>query len=164
MLCLDSLSVLSAFRSGQPKRHESHRIGGLCQRTDQKFISVIWFLLNKCMNKNALTLKQHQINRHSQADSQATDDWIQAQGLSTSTFSTTPLRLLQAQHQAQQLITHHGNLLNSSQRQTLEQFMRQMSQPKTQRRLKASQANPILNIASKINRQLFRQHRQRNKA
>ena len=164
MLCLDSLSVLSPFRSGQPKRHESHRVGGICQRTDQKFISVIWFLLNKCMNKNALTLKQHQINRRSQADSQATDDWIQAQGLSTATFSTTPLRLLQAQHQAQQLITHHGNLLNSSQRQALTQFISSMANPKTQRRLNASQANPVLNIASKINRQLFRQHRQLNKA
>jgi len=116
------------------------------------------------MNKNALTPKQHQINRRSQADSQATDNWIQAQGLSTSTFSTTPLRLLQAQHQAQQLITHHGNVLSPSQRQTLDQFIRQMSHPKTQRRLKASLANPILNIASKINRRLFRQHRQLKKA
>ena len=107
-------------------------------------------MLNKCMNKNALTPKQHQINRRSKADSQATDNWIQAQGLSTSTFSTTPLRLLQAQHQAQQLITH--------------QFIRQMSDPKTQRRIKASQANPVLNIASKINRQLFREHRQLKKA
>jgi hypothetical protein len=116
------------------------------------------------MNKNALTNRQYEINQRSRQDHLTTDDWIQAQGLSTSTFNTTPLRLLQAQQQAQQLITHHGNLLNSSQRHTLEEFIRQMSQPKTQRRLKAAQANPVLNIASKINRQLFKQHRQLKKA
>ena len=116
------------------------------------------------MNKNQLTPKQKQINRGIAADTDSTNAWLLEQGLNPSTFGKTPLRLLQAQHQAQQLITHHGNLLSASQRQTLTQFLERMNCAKSRLRFSVKAAQPILNITTKINRQLFKQHRQLTKA
>jgi acetylornithine/succinyldiaminopimelate/putrescine aminotransferase len=92
-------------------------------------------------------------------DDGLTADWLRDNGISVKTFGTTHIRLLQAQQQAHALLTHHSNLLTQSQRTTLEQFQHEMAHKNTRIKLKPTAANPILNISSKINRQLFKQHR-----
>lgn len=109
--------------------------------------------------QDRLTDKQFQINQRSAADTLTANEWLAELGLNTSTFSTTHIRLLQAQQQAHALLTHHGNLLTASQRTTLENFQQQMAHQRTRNRLKPQAAYPVLNISSKINRQLFRQYR-----
>jgi hypothetical protein len=113
------------------------------------------------MNKQDL---QHHIRINETLDTDAANLWIEQQGLNRHTFSSTNHRLLQAQIQAHVLLTRHRDLLSYSQRSTLEDFQQLMAHPKTRKRLKPTAAQPILNISSKINRQLFKQHRQLNKA
>jgi hypothetical protein len=113
------------------------------------------------MNKNQ---QQHQIRKQEQADTEATNDWLKEQGVDANTFGSVHIRLIQAQRQAHQLLTHHGNLLTKSQQGTLENFMQQMSGKHTRNRLKPQAATPVLNISSKVNRQLFRQLRQTTQA
>ena len=102
---------------------------------------------------------QHQIRKHEAADTIKANDWLADAGLNAQTFGTTHIRLLQAQQKAHALLTHHSNLLTQSQRTTLEQFQQAMSIKRTRCRLKPVSANPVLNISSKINRHLFKQHR-----
>ena len=93
-------------------------------------------------------------------DDGLTADWLRDNGIAVQTFGTTHIRLLQAQQQAHALLTQHSNLLTQSQRTTLETFQHQMAHKNTRIKLKPTAANPVLNISSKINRQLFKQHRQ----
>ena len=92
-------------------------------------------------------------------DDALTADWLRDNGLNEKTFNTTHIRLLQAQQQATQLLNHHLNLLTNSQRKTLEFFQHQMAHKNTRIKLKPTAAFPVLNISTKINRQLFKQHR-----
>ena len=132
----------------------------------QFFKQIVWSLLNTFMRnkKDLLTDKQFHINQRSAADTQTAKEWLAEVGLNANTFGTTHIRLLQAQQQAYALLTHHSNLLTASQRNTLEHFQQLMAHRRTRDRLKPSAANPILNISSKINRQLFKQHRQLTQA
>ena len=92
-------------------------------------------------------------------DDGLTADWLRDNGIAVQSFGITHIRLLQAQQQAHALLSQHSNLLTHSQRTTLEHFQQAMTNKRTRNRLKPASANPILNISSKINRKLFKQHR-----
>ncbi len=109
------------------------------------------------MNKNE---QQHQIQRKQQRDTQLADDWLKSNGWNTAAFATTHVRLLQAQQQAHTLLTQHSNLLTEQQRKTLQEFQHKMQAKHIRSKLKPTAANAVLNISSKINRQLFKQYRQ----
>jgi hypothetical protein len=113
------------------------------------------------MNKYEL---QQRINRQERTDTQTADGWLEEQGLDTASFASTHTRLLQAQQQAHRLLTQHRRLLTSEQLFQLEHFVRQMSNKRTRSRLKPSAATPILHTGTKVNRQIFKQNRQRIKA
>jgi hypothetical protein len=128
------------------------------------FAGFVWSLLNTFMNnkkkpKDILTHKQFNIALKSHIDTLSSNDWLAEVGLNADTFGTTHIRLLQAQQQAHALLSQNSNLLTQSQRTTLEHFQQAMSNKRTRCRLKPASANPVLNISSKINRQLFKQHR-----
>jgi hypothetical protein len=130
----------------------------------QFFIGFVWSLLNTFMKnkkkpKDILTHKQFQIARQSHIDTLSANYWLTEVGLNADTFGITHIRLLQAQQQAHALLSQHSNLLTQSQRTTLEHFQQAMTNKRTRNRLKPVSANPVLNISSKINRQLFKQHR-----
>jgi hypothetical protein len=100
------------------------------------------------------------MNKHKNfMDDGLTADWLRDNGIAVQSFGITHIRLLQAQQQAHALLSQHSNLLNHTQRTTLENFQQLMAHKRTRDRLKPTAANPILNISSKINRQLFKQHR-----
>jgi hypothetical protein len=110
------------------------------------------------------TKLQHQITQQTRKDTLTADKWLAEQGIDTNIVSTTHIRLIQAQRQAHQLLTHNRNLLTTEQQRTLRNFQQLMAHKRTRDRLKPNSANAVLNISSKINRQLFKQHRQLNKA
>jgi membrane protease subunit (stomatin/prohibitin family) len=112
------------------------------------FIGFVWSLLNTFMNKHKNFM-----------DDGLTADWLRDNGIAVQSFGITHIRLLQAQQQAHALLSQHSTLLTQSQRTTLEHFQQAMTNKRTRNRLKPASANPILNISSKINRQLFKQHR-----
>jgi hypothetical protein len=119
---------------------------------------------NKKKPKDILTHKQFQIARQSHIDTLSANYWLKEVGLNADTFGITHIRLLQAQQQAHALLSQHSNLLTQSQRTTLEYFQRAMTNKRTRNRLKPASANPVLNISSKIHRQLFKQYRKITKA
>ena len=110
--------------------------------------------------KNLLSDKQFHINQQAVNDTLTANDWLHEHGLDANTFGTTPTKLLQAQHQAHTLMKHHSNLLSKSQLRTIEHFQKLMAHKRTRERLSPNAAFAVLNISSKINRQLFRQYRQ----
>jgi len=93
--------------------------------------------------------------RRERLDTLQTDKWLSSNGIDTNTFSSTHVKLLQAQQQAHLILNEHQHLLTKEQRRTLENFKTIMANKRERSRLKPSAAFPILNIASKINRQLF---------
>ena len=92
-------------------------------------------------------------------DDALTADWLRDVGLDDKTFSTTHIKLLQAQQAAQVLLTQHQLLLTETQIQKLKIFQRKMTHKKTRSKLKPEHAYSILNISTQINRQLFKSYR-----
>jgi hypothetical protein len=81
-----------------------------------------------------------------------TQNWIRANGMQVSTFNSTPIKLLQAQQQATNLLRNYIALLTTQQVQTLQNFQKRMSHKNTRSKLKPEHAYPVLNIATKIKR------------
>ena len=131
----------------------------------QFLLGFIWSGLNRCMKqKDKLSHKQFQIIRREHLSTQEVDKWIRTASLNTETFSTTPVQLLQAQALTHTLLTQHQDLLTQSQQQALRHFQQLMAHKNTRSKLKPEATYPVFNISSKINRQLFKQHRQLTQA
>ena len=113
--------------------------------------------------KDRLTQAQMQIADRAKAKTNEVDDWIKTEGLDVQSFAQTNTRLLQAQRQAHALLINHAHLLSFDQVHVLEKFQQQMAKMRTRSKIKPSAAIPILNISTKINRQLFKQYRQLTK-
>ena len=93
-------------------------------------------------------------------DDALTADWLRDNGIAVNSFATTNIKLLQAQQTAHNLLTQNKDLLTTSQIKTLKTFQRTMSNKKARANLKSEHAYPILNISTKVNRQLFKLHKQ----
>ena len=121
-------------------------------------------MLNICMNKkkdkDKLTQAQYQILRKEGKDTLTAEKWIKDTGLNVRAFNQLPVQLLQAQQAAHALLTYNLNLLTTEQVKTLRAFQRKVVNKKIRHKLKPISAYPILNISNKINRQLFKQHKQ----
>ncbi len=114
--------------------------------------------------KDILTQAQYQILCKHEKDALTTEKWIKDTGLNVRAFNQLPVLLLQAQQAAHSLLTYNLNLLTTEQVKTLRTFQRKVVNKKIQHKLKPSSAYPILNINNKINRQLFKQHKELTKA
>ena len=126
---------------------------------------IIWFcvvLLNNCMKKpkDQLSHSQYQINHKADKDTLTVNKWIGTSGLNIKSFNTTPIKLLQAQKSARELLTQFPQLLTQHQINTLKSFNKLMVCKRTRAQLKPEAAYPILNISTKINRQLFKLNKQ----
>lgn len=102
-------------------------------------------------------------NRKERLNDGLTADWLRDMGITVRMFNTADEKLLQAQKTAHTLLTQHTNLLTADQIQTLQAFTKRMAHTNTRTKLTPKSAYPILNISTKINRQLFKQYRQLNK-
>jgi hypothetical protein len=104
------------------------------------------------------------IQQRERFDTKQSNLWVSEQGLDPESFQCTDVRLLRAQQQAQIILAQHSELITRSQRDTLECFVKKMSNRKARIRLHPRSAMVVMNISSKINRKLFNQHRQLIKA
>lgn len=118
------------------------------QTFSQFFTHIVWTMLNKCMN-----------NYKNFRDDALAADWLRDNGIAVQSFSTTHIKLLQAQQAAHALLTQHLSLLTAAQTKTLKAFQQKMTHKKARAKLKPEHAYPILNISTKINRQLFKGYR-----
>lgn len=107
-----------------------------------------------------LTHAQFAIQRQQNLSKLATEKWLKSTGFNTATFNNIHPKLLQAQQTAHTLLTQHQNLLTTEQTKTLRNFKRRVGNTKLCTKLKPEAAYPILNIGTKINRQLFKQYKQ----
>jgi len=97
-------------------------------------------------------------------DDALTADWLKDNGLHEGSFSTTHIKLLQAQQHAHVLLSQHKQMLSEQQQKVLKNFQRLMDNKKTRSRLKPTAAHSVFNINSQINRQLFKQFRKIKKS
>ena len=81
-----------------------------------------------------------------------TQNWIRENGMQVSTFNTTPVKLLQAQQQATNLLRNYTALLTTQQIQTLQNVQKRMSHKNTRTKLKPEHAYPVFNIETKVKR------------
>ena len=102
-------------------------------------------------------------NRKERLDDGLTADWLRDNGITIRIFNTTDNKLLQAQKTAHTLLTQHTNLLTADQISILSTFTKRMAHKNTRVKLTPKSTYPILNISTKINRQLFQQYRQLKK-
>jgi hypothetical protein len=167
-LCSNELTLVSPTVDEQPESgrnisfHQNRRIS-----PNIAPVSAVLYLvcINRCMKqKDKLSHKQFQIIRREHLSTQEVDKWIRTASLNTETFSTTPVQLLQAQALTHTLLTQHQDLLTQSQQQALRHFQQLMAHKNTRSKLKPEATYPVFNISSKINRQLFKQHRQLTQA
>ena len=93
-------------------------------------------------------------------DDALTADWLRDNGIAVKSFTNTHVKLLQAQQTAHTLLTQNLHLLTSNQIKALKAFQRKMTNKKARTKLKPEAAYPILNISTKINRQLFKLNKQ----
>ena len=93
-------------------------------------------------------------------DDALTADWLRDNGIAVKSFTNTHVKLLQAQQTAHTLLTQSQHLLTSNQIKALKAFQRKMTNKKARDKLKPEAAYPILNISTKINRQLFKLNKQ----
>ena len=116
--------------------------------------------MNKKNDKDKLTQAQYQILRKNDKDTLTTEKWIKDTGLNVCVFNRLPVQVLKAQQVVDTLLTQNLNLLTTEQIKTLRSFQRKVGNTKNHKSLKPTTAYPILNISNKINRQLFKQHKQ----
>jgi hypothetical protein len=103
---------------------------------------------------------EQQIRRRELSDCEYTDAWLEQQGYDVRTFNSTAIKLLQAYTQAVQITQNHRQYLKSEQLKMLEEFIGKMKNSSHRKQLNPKTALPILNLTAKINRQLFKAHRQ----
>ena len=116
--------------------------------------------MNKKKDKDKLTHAQFEILRKQDSDARTTDKWIRSTGLNTATFNKLNPKLLQAQQTAHTLLKQHLNLLTNEQIKIIRNFNRRVRNTQLCTKLKPEAAYQVLNIGTKINRQLFRAYKQ----
>ena len=119
-------------------------------------------MMNKKKPRDVLTHTQYQINWRARKHTHTSNQWLIANGITATAFYQLPIELLHAHHVAHTLLTQHADLLTPQQAQLLTSFQHQVQHNNTRVRLQVKAAYPVLNIGNKINRQIYRQHRQLN--
>ena len=110
-------------------------------------------------HKDKLTHAQFEIQRQQTKSNLATEKWLKSTGFNTATFNKLNPKLLQAQQTAHTLLTQHINLLTTEQIKIIRNFKRKVRNTQLCAKLKPEAAYQVLNIGTKINRQLFRAHK-----
>ncbi len=87
-----------------------------------------------------------------------TDKWLKSNGLNPNTFCDTPLNLVQAQKTAHNLLKHHSKLLTVDESKLLKTFLFQLRQKCLIKKVLIANLYRVMNLGTKINRQLFKQH------
>jgi hypothetical protein len=91
-----------------------------------------------------------------------TNDWLKTNGISVKHFAKTDSQLLKAQKTAFNLLKHHLNLLSTPQIKTLQVYCAQMANDKKRNKITDNFVYKVLNIGTKINRQLFKANKEIN--
>lgn len=100
------------------------------------------------------------IQTRTRKDENQTSTWLKQQGISPEHFAQTKIYLLQAQMVATNLLKNHVKLLEQNQANTLNNYLRAMTNTKKRNKLTEAHAHKVMNIGTQANRKRFKQHRQ----
>lgn len=92
------------------------------------------------------------------ADKQTTD-WLKANGWDEKTFTVIELPFLQAQQVAYCLMKYHTALLNEEQTDLLSNYLIDIKHKAKRHKITKKTVYRVLNLGTKINRQLFKAHK-----
>ena len=109
-----------------------------------------------------LTDAQYQINRQTGIQTDATNEWLKHNGIKLNQFNTTKPRILLAQQTAHRLLTEHQTQLTNTQTKTLRYYINKYTNSKLRNKITDGECFAVLNIQTKLNRQLFKSFKQSN--
>ena len=109
-----------------------------------------------------LTDAQYQINRQTSIQTDATNEWLKHNGIKLNQFNTTKPRILIAQQTAHRLLTEHQTQLTNTQTKTLRHYISKYNNSKLRNKITDGECFAVLNIQTKLNRQLFKSFKQSN--
>ena len=85
--------------------------------------------------------------------------WLVDNGLDEKSFMVIELPFLQAQQVAFALMKYHAELLDEEQTEYVSSYLEEIKHKAKRKKLTATKAYRVLNIGTKINRQLFKANR-----
>ena len=90
-----------------------------------------------------------------------TENWVKQNGMNIKRFDKLDLLFVRAQQTAHNLLKFHSALLTSEQTATLNDYLKQVNNKAKQNKLTNKKAYSVLNIGTKINRQVFKAYKSR---
>ena len=127
---------------------------------DQSYLIFNSVEINKCMNKkkpkDILTPEQFRLQLQSMRETELTNWWLKLKGFSPNTFDKVCIEVVQAQQKANELLKTHAKLLTPEQLALIKNFNDKLNDKRKRKKLKPSSAYPILNLCTKIYRQVHK--------
>jgi hypothetical protein len=90
---------------------------------------------------------------------QLTAKWLKQNGMDEKSFTVIDLPFIQAQQVAFALMKYHAELLDDDQTEFVSSYLEDIKHKAKRKNLTATKAYRVLNIGTKINRQLFKANR-----
>ena len=90
-----------------------------------------------------------------------TANWVKQNGMQIERFDKLDLLYVRAQQTAYNVLKHHISLLNAEQATILNDYLTIINNKRRQNQLTHKKAYAVLNIGTKINRQVFKAYKSR---
>ncbi len=99
------------------------------------------------------------LNKQHLKDEQLANDWLKENGITNRLFMEVQVFQLQAYKTATNILKHNVELLKNNEYELLTSYCKKMLNSKQRNNITKRNTYQILNIGTRINRQLFRQYR-----
>lgn len=99
------------------------------------------------------------LNRKHLKDEQLANNWLKENGITNRLFNETQVFQLQAYKTATNILKHNIELLKTNEYEQLTSYCKRMLNSRQRNSITTCNTYQILNIGTRINRQLFRQYR-----
>lgn len=99
------------------------------------------------------------LNRKHLKDEQLANNWLKENGITNRLFNETQVFQLQAYKTATNILKHNIELLKTNEYEQLTSYCKRMLNSRQRNSITTRNTYQILNIGTRINRQLFRQYR-----
>jgi hypothetical protein len=99
------------------------------------------------------------LNKQHLKDEQLANDWLKENGITNRLFMEVQVFQLQAYKTATNILKHNVELLKTNEYEQLTSYCKRMLNSRQRNSITKRNTYQILNIGTRINRQLFRQYR-----
>ena len=99
------------------------------------------------------------LNKQHLKDEQLANNWLIDNGITQTLFNKVQVFQLQAYKAATNILKHNAELLKNNEYEQLTSYCKQMLNSRQRNSITKRNTYQILNISTRINRQLFKQYR-----